>query len=214
MAGLEFRGATEADTRRIAEIIHGAPGREATALCGGEERARRFGFALTAYQGRTSGWGRTVLAVRDGNAVGVLQWRIGREDTLSIGLGLAWLAIGALGVGGAARTAYRDRARRRVNPGVPPESFHIEELHVDVRHRGSGIGGQLLAHSEGIAHSKGCRSQSLITHVANSAQRLYRRSGFEVVARREDAEYERITGISGRMLMVKALGAPAVDRAR
>ena len=46
---------------------------------------------------------------------------------------------------------------------------------------------------------------SLTTNVANPARRLYRRCGFEVAEHREDAEYERITGIAGRVLMVKAL---------
>ena len=205
MCELRFRIATQADVNRVSELIHGSPGPEATAMFGGEQQARRFGFAFTAYQGRTLGWARTVLAESDGAAQGVLQWRVVRGPALSITPALAWITIRALGVRGAARAAYRERARRRVNPVPPAAAFHIEELHVDSRHRGSGIGSRLLAHAEETAHMEGFPCLSLTTNVANPARRLYRRCGFEVAEHREDAEYERITGIAGRVLMVKAL---------
>jgi ribosomal protein S18 acetylase RimI-like enzyme len=205
MCELRFRIATQADANRVCEIIHGFPGPEPTAMFGGEQQARRFGFALTAYQGRTLGWDRTVLAESGGAAQGVLQWRVGGEPALSMTPALAWITIRALGVRGAARAAYRERARRRVNPLPPAAAFHIEELHVDSRQRGAGIGSRLLAHAEETARTEGFPCLSLTTNSANPAQRLYRRRGFEVAEHREDAEYERITGIAGRVLMVKAL---------
>ena len=152
MCKLRFRIATQADAKRVAEIIHSSPGREAIAMFGGEQQARRFGFALVAYQGRTLGWARTLLAESVSAAQGVLQWRFGHEPASSITPALAWITVRALGVRGAARAAYRERARRRVNPVPPAAAFHIEELHVDSRHRGAGIGSCLLAHAEETAH--------------------------------------------------------------
>ncbi len=174
-------------------------------MFGGEEEARRFGFVLTAYQGRTLGWARTVLAESAGVALGVLQWRSGHETGLSITPALAWAAVRALGLRGATGVARRERARRRVTPTPPATAFHIEELHVDSRHRGAGIGSGLLAHAEEAAQAEGFPCLSLITHAANPAQRLYRKCGFEVAEHREDTEYEQITGIAGRILMVKTL---------
>ena len=55
MDGLTLRVATEADAPRVARIMHESPGREAVALLGGEQQARRLGFALAYYQGRTRG---------------------------------------------------------------------------------------------------------------------------------------------------------------
>ena len=46
---------------------------------------------------------------------------------------------------------------------------------------------------------------SLVTTVVNPARHLYERQGFKVVETRTDAEYERMTGIPGRNLMVKEL---------
>lgn len=116
-----------------------------------------------------------------------------------------WATIRALGPWGAARAGLRDRVRRRVNPPPPAGAFHIEELHVLEGLRGGGIGGALLGHAEALARAQGFRLLSLITHTANPAQRLYRRAGFLEVERREDPDYERLAGISGRLLMVKRL---------
>ena len=46
---------------------------------------------------------------------------------------------------------------------------------------------------------------SLSTNTANPARRLYERHGFRIVETRTDSTYERLTGIEGRHLMVKAL---------
>jgi len=202
---LAFRVATEGDTGAVAEIVHGAPGREAVALYGGEARARRLGFALVRLQARRAGLGRTLIAEQEGRPVGVLQWRLGAEPGLPMSPGLAWATLRALGPWHAARAALAERVRRRVNPPPPAEAFHVEELHVLARLRGAGIGGRLLEQAEALARARGFRQLSLITHTANPAQRLYRRAGFLEVERREDPEYERRVGISGRLLMVKRL---------
>jgi hypothetical protein len=46
---------------------------------------------------------------------------------------------------------------------------------------------------------------SLTTAITNPARRLYERNGYGVVGEKRDAEYERITGVPGRVLMVKEL---------
>jgi ribosomal protein S18 acetylase RimI-like enzyme len=205
---LRFRIATEWDIDRVAEIIHGSPGPEAVALVGGEERARRFGFAITRLQAKGRGWRRTILAEVGGRPVAVLQWRLGSEPALTLSCQLAWATISALGPFGAASAWRRNQVRQRVNPSPPASAFHVEELHVLPSFRDRGIGGSLLGHAEEVALSEGFRQISLITNSENRAQRLYRRAGFEEVDRREDPAYKRLTGIAGRILMAKCLAAP------
>jgi ribosomal protein S18 acetylase RimI-like enzyme len=205
---LQFRVAAARDVEAVALIVHGSPGREAVALLRGEERARRFGFALTRVQGRGHGWSRTLIAELEGTPVGVLQWRVGSEPALPMSFGLAWATLRTLGPVGSARALLWQRLSRRVNPSPPPEAFHIEELHVLPRLRGAGIGGSLLAHAQELARARRFAQLSLITHTENPAQRLYRRFGFEEVERREDPEYQRRVGVAGRLLMVKRLESP------
>jgi ribosomal protein S18 acetylase RimI-like enzyme len=202
---LAFRSATARDARAVADLIHGSPGREAVALLGGEARARRFGIALTLLEGRREGWERTLLAEREGVPVGVCQWRRGSDPGFDVTLALALAALRSLGPLGALRARQREAARRRVNAPPPADAFHIQELHVLPSLRGAGIGARLLARAEELARAGGFPRLSLITHAANPAQRLYLRCGFEIAERREDAEYQRLTGIPGRVLMVKTL---------
>jgi ribosomal protein S18 acetylase RimI-like enzyme len=209
MEQLRFRAATDGDVECVAEILHGAPGPEVVALLGGEERARRFGFARARLQATGRAWRRTLLAERDGRPVAALQWRPGSEPALPLSLALVRAAVRALGLAGAAAAWRRDRMARRVNPPPPADAFHVEELHVLPDLRGHGIGGALLAQAETLARKEGFHRMSLVTHKENPAQGLYRRAGFVEVERRVDPDYERLTGIPGRLLMVKPL-APSV----
>jgi len=204
-AELVLRAATARDARAVAEILHAAPGPEPAALFGGEAPARRFGIALTLLEGRRSGWERTILAEEDGVPVGACQWRRGSEAGQPVGPAVIAATLRSLGPLGALRALRREPLRRRVNPPPPRDAFHIHELHVLPARRGAGIGARLLARAEELARSGGFPRLSLVTHAANPAQRLYARFGFEVAERREDAEYERLTGVPGRVLMVKPL---------
>lgn len=204
---MRFRDATEGDVDCVAELIHGSPGQESIALLGGVQRARRFGFAVTRLQSRGTAWPRTILAERSGRPVAVLQWRPGAEPVLPMSLRLAWTTIGVLGPIAAAGAWRRAQIRQRVEPSPPAGAFHVEELHVLPNLRGQGIGASLLGHAEELARAGGFRQMSLITHNVNPAQRLYRRAGFAEVERREDPAYEKLTGISGRLLMAKGLAA-------
>lgn len=56
----------------------------------------------------------------------------------------------------------------------------LEDMIVATGHRGQGIGSQLLKHALDEAVRSGCKRITLLTdHNNESAQRLYRRAGFE-----------------------------------
>ena len=204
MQGLTFRRAAPADTERIAEIMFENPPRDVVGMLLDEERARQIGKELVRQPNSPQGWQRTVLAELSGEGIGVLQAGVDHPGVrLSPGLALA--ALGIYGPVDLVRVVLRLRARRRVNIEEPSNAYSIAELHVDPAYRNKGIGGALLSYAEGHARQIECRLMSLTTHIANPARRLYDRHGFRVVETRTDPDYERYTGIEGRVLMVKEL---------
>ena len=65
-------------------------------------------------------------------------------------------------------------------------SWYVNILGVYPDLRGRGIGGEMLAHAEEVARETGARGTSIIAFSANpGAVRLYRRTGYEEVARRK-----------------------------
>lgn len=94
-----------------------------------------------------------------------------------------------------------------VDMAPPPGSFHLVELQVHPRHRGRGTGGVLLDTVDADARASGASLLSLTTGSSNPARRLYERHGFSVVRERRGRRYARLTGIPGRVLMVKQLRA-------
>jgi len=169
-----------------------------------EERARQIGKELVRQPNSPQGWQRTVLAELSGEGIGVLQGGVDHPGVRP-SAGLALAALGIYGPVDLVRVVLRLRARRRVNIEEPNEAYSIAELHVDPAYRNKGIGGALLSYAEGDARQIECRLMSLTTHMANPARRLYDRHGFRVVETRTDPDYERYTGIEGRVLMVKEL---------
>jgi ribosomal protein S18 acetylase RimI-like enzyme len=204
MDGLTIRKATKADTERIAEIISGEPGDEATAICGGAGPARRFGMGLVRLPNSPQGWERTIVAELGGRVVGIILAGSSAES-FRVTPAIAILAVRALGPIGVLRTLSRMNARKRVQTDPPEGSCHIAELHVDPASRSRGIGGALLDWSEEAARRDNHTVMSLSTTTSNPARRLYERHGFKIVQTLTDPEYERITGIAGRHLMVKQL---------
>ncbi len=204
MEELPIRRATPGDTNRIAEIVAGDPGQETIGLAGDAGRAREFGMALVRLPNSPMGWRRTVVAEREGRVIGILQAGGDAPDFRS-GPRFIYTAIHVFGPVGVARLLPRLRAWRRVDPGRPPDSYHISEIDVDPAHRNSGVGGSLLDYAEAEARQNGYARMSLSTTTINPARRLYERHGFRVVETKTDAAYERYTGIQGRHLMVKAL---------
>ncbi len=84
-------------------------------------------------------------------------------------------------------------------------AYHITEVHVHPERRNLGIGTRLLHFAEQEARRKDCERISLSTTASNPARRLYERLGYSVADRKTTPEYETITGIPGRVLLVKEL---------
>lgn len=201
---LTMRGAGRADLDAVLRIRGGAPSDEMLGMASDDARracALRDGLLRIFWDEETIA--RTTLALRDGEALGLLQ--AGGEGSGALTLRLVALALGVFGPIGALRLLSREKVRRRVSFHTPSGTYHIAELHVDERWRGQGIGAVMLAHAERAARQDGHDKMSLTTTLSNPARRLYERSGFRVVETRTDPEYEKITGIPGRVLMVKEL---------
>lgn len=158
----------------------------------------------------------TLIAEFDGEAVGLLE-RLRSGERSSPG---AFAMLRTLG--GAARVASPrllaryagyQRARARVNFNRPQAAYYVNELDVHLNFRNRGIGARLITHAAEEARAEQFPRMALTTTLTNPAQRLYLRTGFRIVDVRRDAEYERITGIPGRVLMVRELqqGTDAID---
>jgi ribosomal protein S18 acetylase RimI-like enzyme len=200
--------ATAADAERVAEIMTGDPGPEATGLAGGDvEKARSMGMAIARMDGMPAGPGgleNTLLAELEGETVGIVHARRG-SDRLAITPTVVLAAIRTFGLIGAIRLLPRIRARARVDIPSPEGAYHVGELDVDPRYRNRGIGGALLRRAEAQAREGGYAQMTLETTAANPARRLYERHGFRVLETRTDPDYARYTGIEGRVRMVKDL---------
>lgn len=118
---------------------------------------------------------------------------------------LAFHAIRIIGPFGIFRLLPRLRARERLNMKRPDNAYHISELHVDQALRGQGIGGALLDYAEQQARAGGHVKMSLETTTSNPARRLYERHGFRIVDQRTDPKYKEMTGVDGRIQMIKDL---------
>jgi ribosomal protein S18 acetylase RimI-like enzyme len=203
MDGLRIRAAVEADVDRIAEIISGEPSREAIGICGDERLARRFGMGFVRLPGSPQGWRPSTVAEIGDRVVGVIQ--AGHGEDMGISVPIALLAVRTFGPFRLPGVLRRLRTRLRVQTQAPPGAYHIRELHVDPALRNRGIGGALLDWADDQARGRGHSLMSLSTTTANPARRLYERHGFRVAETRKDEGYERVTGIEGRVLMVKEL---------
>lgn len=200
---IAVRPATEGDIPALRAVIGGEPSDEQVALSGGDRtKASRLRQVLMASVASRAALPRTVVAVADGEAVGLLQ--SGREGA-GISPGLIWGLLRVFGPLGMRRFLQRDRLRSRVHIPVPEGTFHIAEVHVLSERRNLGIGAALMAEAERMARAGGFAAMSLTTTTSNPARRLYERSGFEVVKSTSDEEYRRCTGIDGRVLMLKRL---------
>ena len=204
MTELTFRMAVAADVPALAEVFGREPSDEQLTTAGGDrERGRKF----RALAGRSlfskTGLDRTLVAVRDGEVVGMLQ--TGAEAGDRITLALAWGVLRIFGARGVRGFLARNRLRDRVHVRPPAGTYHIAELHVSSRSRNLGIGAALLAEGERRARLEGFTEMSLTTTTSNPARHLYERAGFDVARETSDPEYLRLTGISGHLLMVKQL---------
>ena len=205
--GLTFRKATPRDTDRIVEIMHGEPMPEAVGLAFGDpELARALGSALIRMPKSPMGWQHTVFAVNDDKPAGMLQADASEVTSASLMKpGVLFRLLRIFGPVKLLRGLPRVRIRARLNFAYPAGAYIVHELHVDPAYRNRGIGGALLDYAEAEARRLGHARMALSTTSSNPARHLYERHGFRVVETRTDSSYERMTGISGRHLMVKEL---------
>ncbi|MEM7223813.1 MAG: GNAT family N-acetyltransferase [Pseudomonadota bacterium] len=87
-----------------------------------------------------------------------------------------------------------------------PDSYYINAIAVYPEHRGQGIGGALMAQAEEHARQGGFTTLSLAVFEENEgALRLYRRHGFEEVARHPAAKHPMLHLGGDILMLLKAL---------
>jgi ribonuclease HI len=199
---LRVRRATAIDAPVLTEMMFVDPSHEAIVMAGDATRAARFQLALLR---RTleSADGAVLVLEREHTPIGFAEVTSG-GDLPPFGV-IARTAVGAFGILGSLRAAWKSSARARVDMPVVPDCLHLVELQVHPGERNQGAGGVLLGAVEDEARARGVANVSLTTSIDNPARRLYERHGFAVVAEKRDARYERLTGSPGRVLMVKPL---------
>lgn len=201
---ITFRSATPEYAPALRSVFGDEPSEEQLAMAGGDPvRARRFRRLVAGTIAGPSGVRRTTVAVADGQVVGLLQAGAEAGDALSPSL--VWGLVRTFGFPGVVRFLRRDRLRGRVHVSPPAGAYHIAEVHVLGSRRNQGIGAALMAEAERQARAAGAPRMSLTTTTTNPARHLYERSGFHVVETREDPDYCALTGVSGRILMVREL---------
>lgn len=204
--GVLVRPAMAADVRELLGIMGDEPSEEQIGISGNKRRARKVRSKLNEMMFAPDALSGTFVLVDDGDTIGLIKLGEEQGSGVSIGLVLTALHIFGLGIFGV---MGRMKSRSRVDFVTPPDALHIAEVHVREDCRGKGCGEMLLRFAEEQAISQKCRRLSLTTTTANRARHLYERFGFTVAERKTDAEYERLTGIEGRILMVKDVGEGA-----
>lgn len=202
---LRMRKAEARDSDALADLVLGSPDQEMTRvamqLYGIREIDRvRSLFRLLWRAGEN--WRQSYVAESDGRMVGVLQ--VGSSG-VRVTPRLVLSALRVLGPAGMVRALRAMRLNGRVSPKKEAGSFIISELHVAPEARGQGLGSQMLDFAERLASDRGAPAIALHTLTTNPARRLYERHGFVVTATAEDATFERLTGASGNVLMVRRL---------
>ena len=198
-----LRAATAADVPNLLDVLGSDPSEEQLGMAGGHmARARAFRALMNAGLTDSAALVRTTVAVRDGRVVGLLQTGNEIGDHVTLGLAINVVRVFGFDVFAFAR---RDRWRAKVHLSPPVGAFHIAELHVHRDCRSLGIGGALMAEAERAARAMRASVMSLTTSTNNPARRLYERCGFAVTASRTDPDYRALTGVDGRVLMLKKL---------
>ena len=207
VAAISIRRARDADLPRMSEILYDDPPLEMRAVVPDLAKARRIGALLLRHRVEAN-VDRTVLAVIDREPVGLMETMRPVDEvnispvTIARVLGPGLMIVGPRGL---ARYLRWQMVRSRVQVERTPGSYYIAELDVHPDHRNRGIGAVLLRHAEREARGEGFAQMSLATSIINPAQHLYAREGYRIIETRRDARYQRISGIPGRVLMVKDL---------
>jgi len=202
-----YRAARADDARRIVEILSDPPPPETLAIAGSVSSALAAEMMLFDV-GLSVSLATTTVVEDQGAVVGFMDTQTGRTARPSEAFVLARLAPAILLRFGPAvllRAVRWMRVTGRVQFERDPSALHIAELDVAATHRGRGIGAALLDVAEQQARAAGLPRMTLTTKITNPARRLYERQGFQVIASRTDAEWERWSASPGRVLMVKTL---------
>jgi GNAT superfamily N-acetyltransferase len=204
---IRIRPATEMESDVLADVVFGTDeqvsAKLAVAVFGARDHEQlRPLFRQVWRNGRS--WRSTWVAVDESDVVVGLV-KVGASGLKLDGI-IVMVAVRTLRWR-AVRLPWRLRMAARVTPQKPAGSFVVDELHVLASARGRGVGGRLLAHSETLAVEARCSTLSLDTYATNPARRLYERVGFRAAAETRDATFERLTGVTGRILYVKPLAA-------
>jgi ribosomal protein S18 acetylase RimI-like enzyme len=186
-----IRRAVEADLDAMVEIMFAEPGVEQVAFMPSLAGARVF----TRAAWKAAGVDEFLIAEDEGVAVG-FAWL--SRDGVSLGQG-AKAAVRAWGLLGPARLVAKGWPRQLVEISMPPGT-KIVELQAHPERRGTGVGTRLLEHVIRVA---GSEPLSLTTRTNNPARRLYERHGFVVTQEKTNRHFERRTGATGRILMVR-----------
>jgi len=207
MEDVTIRPACADDIDRLIASLYDDPPRDLLGLVPDPVKARAVGAVLVR-RGLAIDLQLTAVAIVDGLVVGLVEVRRPGEDSRMTPwsmLSVAGREVAIVGVGGLWRYARYQRARSRVEMPHPSDALYVGELDVHREFRNRGIGGALLRHADEQARSERFTRIALTTTTSNPAQHLYQRHGFQIVETRLDPAYERLTGIPGRVLMVKDL---------
>lgn len=200
---MDVRAATLLDVPAMLDAMFTAPSRDLRAAFRTIDGARRFQQAL--FERALASAATSVFVADDaGSVVGFALVSDGDDSPQS--LQLVSLAVRSMGIAGAVTAAWRSRARAGVEFPALPGELLLSELQVVPTRRGEGIGGHLLEAVDAHARATGAGQVALTTSSTNVARRLYERHGYVLDGEKLDARYERLTGVPGRIHMVKRLG--------
>ena len=188
---IHVRPASTADLDAMVEVMFTEPSIEQVAFLPTIEGARRF----TSEISRRAGIEDFVVADDDGEVVG-FAWCSDHDVSVADG---AQAAVVGWGIVGPLRLIVRGWPRQLVEIPIPAGPKLIE-LQAHPARRGTGIGTTLLEH---VIDTVDGRALSLTTRTDNPARHLYERHGFVVEAEKAHRAFERRTGASGRILMVR-----------
>lgn len=203
---VSFRKATAADSDLLADLVFGEEGDEGRRVAAAVlelDDVEQLRPLFRAMWRSAENWRRSELLLIDGEPAGVLQ---SGTSSVKITPGVVIAAFRALGLK-AFKMANRMRVYDRVSPEKPEGAYVVSEVHVLQKHRGKGLGTRLMARAEEQARAGGYTVMALHTRTNNPARRLYERLGYEAAGEATDAEFERLTGVSGNVLYVKRLEA-------
>jgi ribosomal protein S18 acetylase RimI-like enzyme len=204
---ISIRPARAEDLDRIVAIMCDDPKPELRRVLADPERAKRVD-AILVRNGLEIEVRCAVLAVLGGEAVGLLERQRPGETWSPSVIAILRALLGAVriaGPGAVAKFIRYQRCRGGVEIKAPKDAYYVGELDVHPDFRNRGIGARLMAHAEEEARAEHFARMALTTTITNPARHLYERQGFHIVETRRDASYERMTGIPGRVLMVKEL---------